>query len=137
GRRGIPHQSRRATGDRLLPVRGGQDSRLSWRSGPRDRALLTPGWRACPRNYFALTFSRFILDNPRDDRPVAAAHLLSKERVMNPTNFGTHSATHHHHGPHTADIQTLLDQVADSPSKRYHVLLTLLGEAACRQLGIV
>ena len=56
---------------------------------------------------------------------------------MSPSDFVARGVTHHHHGPHSADLQTLLAQVADSPSKRYQVLETLLGETVCRQLGIV
>ncbi len=56
---------------------------------------------------------------------------------MNSSNFTAQGVTHHHHGPHTADLQTLLEQAAESPSKRYQVLATLLGEAGCRQLGIM
>jgi glycosyltransferase involved in cell wall biosynthesis len=56
---------------------------------------------------------------------------------MKPANFVAPGALLHHHGPHSADMETLLAQVADSPSKRYQVLEKLLGENACRQLGIV
>jgi glycosyltransferase involved in cell wall biosynthesis len=56
---------------------------------------------------------------------------------MNPTNFVAHGATHHHHGPHFAETQMVLERIAESPSRRYQVLEKLLGETACRQLGIV
>ena len=36
----------------------------------------------------------------------------------------------------TEELDRLLDQVAASPNERYHVLQRLLGDAACRQLGI-
>src|SRR5438105_13333606 len=36
----------------------------------------------------------------------------------------------------TEELDRLLDQVAASPNERYHVLQRLLGEAACRQLGV-
>ncbi len=56
---------------------------------------------------------------------------------MTPTNYVANGATHHHHGPHLAEAQTLLEQVADSPARRIEVLQKLLGEPACRQLGLV
>jgi glycosyltransferase involved in cell wall biosynthesis len=59
-----------------------------------------------------------------------------RDWVMTPTNFVNSGATHHHHGPHVADAQALVDQLADSPSRRYQLLEKLLGESACRQLGI-
>src|SRR5262249_31348801 len=37
---------------------------------------------------------------------------------------------------HVADALTLLERIADSPSQRFEVLHKLLGEGACRQLGI-
>src|SRR5207253_2031480 len=36
----------------------------------------------------------------------------------------------------TEELDRLLDQVAASPNERYHVLQRLLGDAACRQLGV-
>jgi glycosyltransferase involved in cell wall biosynthesis len=56
---------------------------------------------------------------------------------MNPTNLTAGGVTHHHHGPHFADVETLLARIAESPSLRLEILRKLLGEAACRQLGIV
>lgn len=56
---------------------------------------------------------------------------------MMPTSFLASGAIHHHHGPHVVEAQNLLDQIAESPSQRLAVLHTLLGEAVCRQLGIV
>jgi len=63
--------------------------------------------------------------------------VFPKEWVMNPSNFVAPGATHHHHGPHVAETQILLDEIADSPSKRYQVLEKLLGPALCRQMGMV
>ena len=70
---------------------------------------------------------------------------------MNPTDFtaqgmthqgGSHQGvTHHlhrpHHAPGIADLETLVEDIADAPAKRHQVLTRLLGEAGCRQLGIV
>ena len=59
---------------------------------------------------------------------------------MNSSSFVANGATHHQHGPHGphfADSQTLLDRALNSPVARQEVLHRLLGETACRQLGIV
>jgi glycosyltransferase involved in cell wall biosynthesis len=56
---------------------------------------------------------------------------------MNPSNFVANGVTHHHHGPHIADVQTLVARVADSPSLRLELVRSLLGDSACRQLGMV
>ncbi len=55
---------------------------------------------------------------------------------MNTTSFTT-STTHHHHAPHFADLDGLLAAIGDSPAKRYQVLERLMGDTACRHLGIV
>lgn len=55
---------------------------------------------------------------------------------MIPTSH-TPGVTHHHHGPHFADVETLLERAAESPPVRLAVLRELLGESACRQLGLL
>ena len=59
---------------------------------------------------------------------------------MTPTNFVANGITHHLHGPHTQlsnpETQALLERLAESPSQRLELLHKLLGEPACRQLGI-
>lgn len=52
------------------------------------------------------------------------------------TNFSTGTTSHILHGPHTVDAQAMLERIADDPAQRYEVLHKLLGEGACRQLGI-
>jgi glycosyltransferase involved in cell wall biosynthesis len=56
---------------------------------------------------------------------------------MNPSNFTASGATHHHHGPHITGKRDMLERVQDSPAERLEVLHSLLGENACRQLGMV
>jgi glycosyltransferase involved in cell wall biosynthesis len=53
------------------------------------------------------------------------------------TNFVVNGVTHHHHGPHISDTRNMAERAQDSPSQRLEVLHQLLGETACRQLGMV